>query len=304
MATRKAATSSKKPSKKPTTTTKKTTSTKVKTVSAATSRTTVAKRDWTANLANIMVAEVVGTFVLAIVALYAVQLVAPLYVGLTLAVLMLGIGVVSGAHVNPAVTFGMWTMRRLKLVLVPFYWVAQFIGALGAVVVMNLISGTNLNLSLAHFTSMDWSIFTVEMIGAAVFLFGLSAVLLRDDIRPSGKAFGAGLSLMIGLVVASSLFASVTANIDQSQIKSEVDETTGETNYTNIPHAMSVAGGTLNPAVALAATEKTVAELTTGQATEDETRFSRLSLEVILGTLVGAAVGGNLYLLLAGRFRR
>lgn len=304
MATRKTATSSKTSPKKTTAAAAKKTTTKVKTVTANATRSRTVSRDWTSNLANIMVAEVVGTFVLTIVALYAVQLVAPIYVGLAYAVLLLGLGLVSGSHLNPAVTFGLWSMRRLKTVLVPFYWVAQFLGALGAVVVMNLVAGTKLNLSLGHFTSMDWSIFTIEMIGAAVFLFGLAAVLTRDDVRPTGKAFGAGLSLMIGLVVATSLFASVTANVDQSNIKSETDEKSGQVKYSNIPHAMSVKGATLNPAVALADTEKTTSELTTGQATKDETRYSRLSFEVILGTLVGAAVGGNLYLLLGTRLRR
>lgn len=304
MATRKTATSSKKSPKKTTAAAAKKTTTKVKTVSAAATRARTVNRDWMNNLANIMVAEVVGTFVLTIVALYAVQLVAPLYVGLAYAVLVLGLGLVSGSHLNPAVTFGLWSMRRLKTVLVPFYWVAQFLGALGAVVVMNLVAGTKLNLSLGHFTSMDWSIFTVEMIGAAVFLFGLAAVLTRDDIRPTGKAFGAGLSLLVGLVVATSLFSSVSANVDQSNIKSETDDKTGQVKYSNIPHAMSVKGATLNPAIALADAEKTTSELTTGQATDDETRYSRLSFEVILGTLVGAAVGGNLYLLLGTRLRR
>lgn len=299
MATRKTAASNKKTPTKSAATAKKTT-TNVKTVSVGSSRSRILQGDWTNNLANIMIAEIVGTFILVIVALLAVQLVAPLYVGLTLAVVFLGISAVSGSHINPAVTFGLWSMRKLKTVLVPFYWIAQFIGAIGAVVVMNLVSGTKLNLSLGHFTSMDWSIFTVEMIGAAVFLFGLTAVLVRDEIKPSGKALGAGLSLMIGLVVATSLFAGITANVDQSGIKSNTDSKTGAVSYSNIPHAMSVGGATLNPAVALAATEKTTSELTTGQATKDETRHSRLSLEVILGTLVGAAVGGNLYLLLNG----
>lgn len=304
MATRKTATSSKKSPKKTTATTAKKTTTKVKTVSAEVTRKTIASRGWTSNLANVMVAEVIGTFVLTLVALYTVQLVSPLYVGLAYAVLVVGVGAVSGAHLNPAVTFGLWTMRRLKTVLVPFYWIAQFLGALGAIVVINLVAGTKLNLSLGHFTSMDWSIFTLEMIGAAVFLFGLSAVLVRDDVTPSGKALGAGLSLMVGIVVATSLFTSVSSNVDQSNIKSETDEKSGQVKYSNIPHAMSVGGATINPAIALAATEKTTSELTTGQATKDETRYSRLSLEVILGTLVGAAVGGNLYLLLGTRVRR
>ena len=100
------------------------------------------------------------------------------------------------------------------------------------------------------------------------------------------------------------MFASVSANVDQSNIKSETDSKTGEVKYSNIPHAMNVKGATLNPAVALADTEKTTSELTTGQSNKDDTRYSRLSFEVILGTLVGAAVGGNLYLLLGSRLRR
>ncbi len=301
MATKKTATSSKKSTRKAPTTTK-TTTTKVKTVSASASRSTTAT--WTDNLANILVAELVGTFVLTVVALAATQVLAPLYVGLTLAVLVFAIGAVSGSHVNPAVTFGLWAMRRVKGALVPFYWIAQLLGALGAVVVMNAISGQAFNLDFSHFSTFSWSIFSVELIGTAVFLFGLGAVLLRDEVNATGKALGIGLSLTIGLMVATSLLANVSANVDQSKIESKVNQTTGVAALNNVPHEMRVGGAALNPAVALAATEKTDAELQSGNASKDEKRYSRLGFEVILGTLIGAALGGNLYLLLANRLRK
>ena len=86
------------------------------------------------NLVNIVIAEIVGTFVLTLVALFSAYMMAPFYVGLTLVIMVLAIGAISGAHINPAVTFGLWSMRKLKTILVPFYWAAQFIGAMAAVV--------------------------------------------------------------------------------------------------------------------------------------------------------------------------
>lgn len=75
-----------------------------------------------ANIINVVFAELVGTFLLTMVALATLKETMPLYVGLTLAGIIVATGAVSGGHVNPAVTFGLWAMRRLKTVLVPFYW--------------------------------------------------------------------------------------------------------------------------------------------------------------------------------------
>jgi glycerol uptake facilitator-like aquaporin len=306
MATRKSATSSKKAPKRAVATKK--TTTKVTTVSAKATpaRVRTSGASWTDNLPNILVAELVGTFVLTTAALLVIQLVAPLYVGLTLAVLVFAIGAVSGSHVNPAVSFALWTMRRLDTKLLPFYWIAQFLGAFAAIALMTVVAGAKLSLDFSHFGTFSWSVFAVELVGTAVFLFGLTAVLLRDDIKPSGKALGIGLSFTVGLVIATSMYASVSANIDQSGIKQSADEKTGAVKLENVPHEMRVSGATLNPAIALATSEKTDTELTQGYGStaKDEKLHSRLSWEVILSTLVGAALGGNLYLLLNNRLRR
>ena len=245
------------------------------------------------NIVNIVLAELFGTFILTLVALLAVKETGSLYVGLALAVLVLAVGAVSGSHVNPAVTFGLWAMRRLKTILVPFYWGAQFLGAMLSVIVMNLLTNGALKLDFGHMglNGFNWAIFGVELVGTAVFLFGVAAVTSHRELSAGARAFGVGLSLTIGGVVAGSLLASVQGAIDTSTI----------TSVEKVPHELRVKGATLNPAVALASTEQSDSNLTGTRADKTEKQYSRFGVEVVLGTLIGAALGGNLYLLVAGR---
>src|SRR4051812_6219345 len=52
--------------------------------------------------------------------------------GLIVMTMIYAVGDVSGAHLNPAVTFGFWLARRLPGRLIPGYVTAQFVGALAA----------------------------------------------------------------------------------------------------------------------------------------------------------------------------
>jgi glycerol uptake facilitator-like aquaporin len=188
--------------------------------------------------------------------------------------------------------------------MLPVYWLAQFLGAMLAVLVLNAGAGGKMNLDFSHFGTFSWGVMFAELIGTAVFLFGLTAILERSDVKPSAKAAGIGLSLFVGILVASSLFSSIAANVDQTKIGSEVDKASGKQILTNVPHELRVDGATLNPAVALAATEKTDSQLQGADTVaEGEVEYSRLSWEVILGTFIGAALGSNLALLL-GRFKQ
>ncbi|MGB4762044.1 MAG: aquaporin [Candidatus Saccharimonas sp.] len=253
------------------------------------------------NIINIILAELFGTFVLTLVALASFQETGALYVGLALTVLVLTVGVVSGAHVNPAVTFGLWATRKLKSLLVPFYWGAQFLGAILAVIVTNWISNDDIHLDFGHFTQLNWSVFGIELVGAAVFLFGLVAVVSRTDLSNLGRAFGIGTSLLVALVVSSTLLSATKSTAIAEYQRQASAQGSSNTTAPEIPAVAYVKGATLNPAVALAATDSTKSELTTGNKTANESTYSRLTLEVVLGTLVGAALGGNLYLLIAGR---
>lgn len=245
------------------------------------------------NIINIVLAELVGTMVLTFAALFAGKETGPLYVGLALFVLVLSAGIASGGHFNPAVSFGAWTMRRLRTILLPFYIGAQLLGGMLAVIIMNMLTNNSLKLSFDHmwFGTFNWSIFAVELIGTAVFMFGLAAVMNRPSASQTRNALGAGLSLAVGAVVATTLMTTVQGAIDTSAI----------TAIDKIPHELRVKGATLNPAVAIAATEQTDGSFTGSRAAKADKQYSRFGAEVVLATLIGAALGGNLYLLIAGR---
>ena len=251
------------------------------------------------NLINIVIAEIIGTFILTLTALFASDVLSSMYVGFALMLIVTAIGGISGAHVNPAVTFGLWSMRKLKTALVPFYWGAQFLGAMAAVVLIGSITNNGFALSFNQFTAFSWSVFAVELIGVAVFMFGVAAALNRKEISTTGKAVGIGLALMIGLVVSGSITsfvrASVIAKIQDNQVAAQ-----SENSERPYPREIYISGATLNPAVALAVTEKTDTQVRSNSPSpaKNEKNYSRFSLEVIVATLIGAALGGNLFLLI------
>lgn len=95
---------------------------------------------------KVFIAELIGTFALVFVGaatgLYQEGLLAvALAHGLTLAVFAYAFGHISGAHVNPAVTFGLALNGTVKWSDAVVYWVAQFAGALLAAFFLRTIVG-------------------------------------------------------------------------------------------------------------------------------------------------------------------
>lgn len=78
-----------------------------------------------------LVTELVGTFVfLAVIALSgSTGPLAPLAIGAALMVMVYMGGHVSGAHYNPAVSFGVFLRRKMAAPDMVAYWVAQLVGA-------------------------------------------------------------------------------------------------------------------------------------------------------------------------------
>ena len=105
-------------------------------------------------------AELVGTFILvlfgcgtAVVAGDKVGILGIAFAfGLAQVAAIYGIGPISGGHVNPAVSFGVWTAGRMSAKDMIGYWVGQFIGAILAswvlaVIVHGIQGGYNIGLS-------------------------------------------------------------------------------------------------------------------------------------------------------------
>ena len=91
----------------------------------------------TPSLIKACVAEFIGTFTLIFVGVGAIYQNAGLLAvafahGLAIAVMVSATGAISGGHLNPAVTFGVWVGGKIDLARGVAYWVAQLLGATAA----------------------------------------------------------------------------------------------------------------------------------------------------------------------------
>lgn len=233
-----------------------------------------------------LIGEMVGTFMLVTVATATGG--NAFLIGVALFAIAAALFSISGAHVNPAVTFGLWVMRKVSAIKMLFYWMAQFVGAIAAILTVHAFAGSKVGISLANFAQWDWRIFFAEMLGAALFMFGIAAAARRGQ-TDHDKSWMIGLSLFAALLISGSLL--------QQAVTAASSKATEDTNAKEMPRITKINGTTLNPAVALSMSESAQTSMLSNQQSSDGA--SRLTLEVVVGTLLGAAVGGRLYMLLA-----
>ncbi|HEX5007856.1 MAG TPA: aquaporin, partial [Hyphomonadaceae bacterium] len=60
--------------------------------------------------------------------------------GLAIVAMAYGVGPISGCHVNPAVSFGVWLSGRMSVNEMLMYWIAQFLGALAGTGILYVIA--------------------------------------------------------------------------------------------------------------------------------------------------------------------
>ncbi len=156
---------------------------------------------------GIVVAEFLGTAILALVAIGASKyfnFTAPWYVGLAVGIALITlvgtIGRVSGAHVNPAITLGFWTLRQISALKAVVYMTAQILGGFTAFLFVEYI--TNSDIISAGSSTFDGRIFVAEMVGTAIFAFGVAAVVMQK-LEATQATLTIGFSLFLGILVAS-----------------------------------------------------------------------------------------------------
>jgi aquaporin Z len=97
-----------------------------------------------------LLAEFIGTAILVLLGCGSAVLAGPevgqlgiaFAFGLAIVAMAYGIGPISGCHVNPAVSFGVYLSGRMSINEMVQYWVAQFLGALvGAAILYTIASG-------------------------------------------------------------------------------------------------------------------------------------------------------------------
>lgn len=153
---------------------------------------------------NKYIVECIGAFVLSFVVLAAVSgasapIAIPVIAGLTLGLFVYTIGAISGSHINPAVTIGLLSIKKITTNDAVMYIIAQILGAAFAIVVAKFLSLPMPTAAPGAFVLGD---FIAEALGAFVFAWGIAAVVygkVRDDM--SGMVVGG--SLLLGLLVSS-----------------------------------------------------------------------------------------------------
>lgn len=152
-----------------------------------------------------VVAELMGTAVLAIavysmVARTTFPLFAALAAGLTAGLLVHTVGAVSGAHSNPAITLGLWSIRKIKTGQAIAYLAAQMLGGVAAWALIKYFLGHGLDsLAVGKF---EWKVLISEGVGALVFGFGVASAVYQK-YEGGRLSFAIGASLTIGVLVAS-----------------------------------------------------------------------------------------------------
>ncbi len=149
-------------------------------------------------------AEFIGTFTLAFVVLIALAFTGalpisvPLIAGLTVGVFVYTIGAISGTHLNPGVTIGLYSVRKISLYDAMNYIIAQILGASFAIFVAYMFDIT----STVTPGDFSWTILIGEIIGAFILNFGIASVVYgRVGDHASGLVIGGSLSL--GIIIAS-----------------------------------------------------------------------------------------------------
>ena len=126
------------------------------------------------------------------------------------------VATVSGAHINPAVTFGLAAAREFPWRLVPAYWAAQLLGGILAALVNWGIFGDKLGSALDLGTTRPGP--GGSLIAALLAEFVLTAVLLIVVMstavyqRAPGGAMPAGLA--VGLWIGCAVFLGILGRMD------------------------------------------------------------------------------------------
>lgn len=135
--------------------------------------------------------------------------------GLVIMVMIYAVGHVSGAHFNPAVTFGFAVGRHFPWVMVPRYWAAQLTGGLAASLLLRSMFGDIARLGATVPYGSTWQSFVLETVLTFVLMFVITSV--ATDVRAVGQAAAIAIGGTIGL---EALFAGPISGASMNPARS------------------------------------------------------------------------------------
>jgi aquaporin Z len=173
------------------------------------------------------IAEFIGAFLLAVTVLIVRN--EPFYLFIGLIGIFMMIGGLSGAHLNPAVTIGAWVSRRINRVRAISYIVAQFLGAMLAVVALNAFisqapevsadmaqlgqAAPKLFAAAALPEGKELIVFMAEAVGTIILGFAYASVLRPRVKDKVAGAFTIGGGAFLAMAFASTAAAYISASV-------------------------------------------------------------------------------------------
>jgi len=160
-----------------------------------------------------LVAEAIGTFCLVFAGTGAIiiddvtkgsvsHVGVALTFGLVVLAMVYAVGDVSGAHLNPAVTFGFFVARRFEPRLVLPYITSQIVGALAASATLHFLFPLNVLLGSTLPLGSSLQSFILELILTCILMF----VILSVTTGAKEKGITAGIAVG-GVIALEALFA-------------------------------------------------------------------------------------------------
>lgn len=170
-------------------------------------------------------AEFIGTFLLAAAVITGSG--QPIIVMFAVVGIVLLVGALSGAHINPAITIGALITRRIDWFRALGYLVAQFLGAaLAFVALSTFVGGSEVSaeaalygqsaatlfsaVDLTTLAGKEWYVFFAELLGTAILGYAVANALRAGERVTS--ALSVGLGIFIALMVAVSAASYVGAS--------------------------------------------------------------------------------------------
>lgn len=155
----------------------------------------------------VLMAEFLGTGVLTMLVLSVQRstIGVPFFIaaaaGLTVMMATMVFGEKSGAHLNPAITIGMWTVRKIGTLSGIVYIAAQMLGAWAAYYMYTYLVGSRFTSIGGHYST---KVLVAESLGAFIFAIGWAAASYTKTITMGARSALIGLSYMLGIIAVSS----------------------------------------------------------------------------------------------------
>ena len=127
--------------------------------------------------------------------------------GLVVSGMIYAIGHLSGAHINPAVTIGFWSIGRFPVHAVPRYLLAQCLGAIAASAVLRAIAGDVANLGATTVPAVIPipGALAVEWLLSFALMFVIMAVATDDRVANGFAGLAVGLAVVFDVLFGGPL---------------------------------------------------------------------------------------------------